>query len=560
METLRILKAFAWMRWRMLINSFEKTGSRDVLERFSLAIEKLGPLLAAILLIPSALFLAALGVTAGFFLATGRSPVPLAAVRYLLIPIPLLAIVGPLFLPAADRTNPVRMLLLPIRTTTLYVAQAAGAFADPWTFLMLPLVAGVPVGLAAGGGIIPALICAAAAVLFVLLVVGISALSTSVLHLLVRDRRRGEMLALLFIVAIPVIAMLPGLLRADSDSPRRRHPDALVPTWVAAAGTRVAAFYPSEVFMTGTRSAAEGEEDQAIVSLGTLALAAGLVHAIGFVAFSRVLGSPGSTGAKRSAPMRAAWTAKLPGLSVGASAIALAQLRLALRTPRGRSILLSPLAMLVIFGLMMYRSGDMDFGPFQFDSGLGLAAFASFMCLVSILPIAMNQFAVDRAGLTMTLLSPLRDEEILSGKAAGNALVAAPPALFSIAAALLVFPGGPAAMWAALVLGLISVYLVVAPIAALCSAVFPRSVDMNSIGRGSNAHGAAGLIGMLAFVVAALPPLFLTVAATRLLERPALAPVLLAAWCAVAYGIGRALFVAARRVFVARRENLAMLD
>ena len=240
--------------------------------------------------------------------------------------------------------------------------------------------------------------------------------------------------------------------------------------------------------------------------------------------------------------------------------MALAHLRLAMRTPRGRSILLSPLAMFLIFGMLMYRSGDMDFGPFRFDSGLGLATFASFMCLLSLLPIAMNQFAVDKAGLTMTLLSPLTEEEVLAGKSAGNALVAAPPTLVCIIAALLVFPGGAPGMWIALVLGLIAVYLVVAPIAAICSATIPRAVDMNSIGRGSNAHGAAGLIGMLSFLAAGLPPAILTFLAAGVLQRPSLVPVFVGLWCVVAYGIGRLLFVQARRIFISRRENLAMLD
>ena len=30
---LNILRAFAWLRWRMLINSLEKTGARDTVER-----------------------------------------------------------------------------------------------------------------------------------------------------------------------------------------------------------------------------------------------------------------------------------------------------------------------------------------------------------------------------------------------------------------------------------------------------------------------------------------------------------------------------------------------
>ena len=46
---LRILRAFAWMRWRVLINSLERNSSRDTLERLSLA--------AALLPAPRLLFL-----------------------------------------------------------------------------------------------------------------------------------------------------------------------------------------------------------------------------------------------------------------------------------------------------------------------------------------------------------------------------------------------------------------------------------------------------------------------------------------------------------------------
>ena len=558
---LRILKAFAWLRWRMLVNSLDKTGSRDTLERFSIAIEKLGPLLAAILLVPSAIFLAGLGVASGYLLATGGSPMPFAGARYLLLPVPILAIVGPLFLPAADRTNPIRLLLLPISRSTLYVAQSASAFGDPWNVLMIPLIVGVPIGLAAGGAFVPALLCAAMSALLIATVVGLAALATSVLHLVARDRRRGELIALLFIVVIPVAAMLPGLLGIDDDDRRPRgRSGPVVPGWASELGSRALAVYPTELFVKGTRATLEGNLPQGGLSASALGAAALLVHGFGFLAFARVLDSPGSTSTRRSAPMRAAWGTRLPGVSAGASAVALAHLRLAMRTPRGRSILLSPLAIFLILGMLMYRSGDMDFGPFRFDSGLGLATFASFMCLLSLLPIAMNQFAVDKAGLTMTLLSPLTEEEILAGKSVGNALVAAPPTLFCILAALLVFPGGAPGMWIALVLGLIAVYLVVAPVAAICSATFPRSVDMNSIGRGSNAHGAAGLIGMLSFLAAGLPPAMLTFLAAAVLQRPSLVPVFVGLWCVIACVISRVLFIQARRIFISRRENLAMLD
>ncbi len=560
MGTLRTLKAFAWMRWRMLVNSFERTGSRDTLERFSLAIEKLGPILAAILLIPSAIAMAALGLAAGYLLATGGSLMAITAVRFILIAAPLLAIVGPFFLPAADRTNPVRLLLLPIPRSTLYIAQSSSAFGDPWNVLMIPLLFMVPVGILAAGHLTSAVLTLIAAVCFLILVIGLSALSTSLLHLIVRDRRRGELAALIFIVIIPVVAMLPGLLESGPRRGRGADRPPVVPEWAIDLGARAKSLYPSELFVSAATGTVNGDLELAGAAVSGLALAALLVHTLSVFAFRRVLASPATTGARRGGGTSAVWGARLPGLSSGASAVALAQLRLAMRTPRGRSILLSPLAMFGIFAVLMYRgSGQMEFGPFQFGSGLGLATFASFVCLLSILPIAMNQFAVDKAGLTMTLLSPLRDDEILSGKAAGNALIVAGPTLLSIGAALILFGGDSAALWLSLVLGLLSVYLLVAPVAAICSAVFPRAVDLNSIGRGSNAHGAAGFIGMVAFVVAGAVPAVLTFLALRVIERPSAAPLLVAGWCLVAYIAGRLLFAAARRVFANRRENLAMV-
>lgn len=558
--TLGILKAFAWMRWRMLANALEHSGSRDTLQRFSIAIENLGPIMAAVLLIPSALLLAALGIAAGYTLATGGPTLPTQVARFLLLLVPVLAVVGPFVMPGAERTNPVRLLLLPIPRTTLYVAQAAAAFGDAWTMLTIPLVVGVPIGLAAGGAFVAALLVLPAAFLLIAIIVGLSALATSVLHLVARDRRRGELAALVFIIVLPLVALLPSLMHGSSKRQRGEPRESLLPAWTQTLATRVLVLHPSEMFTSGTRAAADRRTGRAAASLGGLAVVTALLHGVGLLLFVKVLESPGSSGSRRGTPMHAAWGRRIPGLTTGASAVALAQLRLALRTPRGRSILLSPLVMLLFFGAMMYRgSGQMELGPFQFGSGLGLATFAAAICALSVLPVAVNQFAVDGAGLTMTLLSPLPDHELLAGKAAGNALVVLGPLSVAVLGPLAVFPGGAPALWASLPLALLSAYFLIAPVAAICSATFPRKVDMNSIGRGSNAHGAAALIGLLSFFAAAVPAVLLVLLATRVLANPMLAPVLLVLWCVVAYAIGRLLFRSARRIFAARRENLAML-
>lgn len=259
--------------------------------------------------------------------------------------------------------------------------------------------------------------------------------------------------------------------------------------------------------------------------------------------------------------MRGIWTRRLPGLSQPASAVALAQLRLALRTPRGRSIMLSPLVVFFLFGVMMYRSaGAVDLGPFHFTSGIGLATVCSFFATLSVLPIAMNQFAVDRAGLTLALLSPLGARELLAGKAVGNALIIGPPAVLCMIVSALVFPGDPLALWIALLFGVAAMYLAAAPVAAIASAVFPRVANLNSIGRGGNPHGLANFIGTVTMVVGGGIPLLLSLAATKILERPVLAPVFVAAWCAIAFIAARLLFIPAVRIFQSRRENFALLE
>jgi hypothetical protein len=208
----------------------------------------------------------------------------------------------------------------------------------------------------------------------------------------------------------------------------------------------------------------------------------------------------------------------------------------------------------------MYRGrGDMELGFIALQSGVGLAAFGSAAALLSILPIAMNQFAIDRAGLTLAFLSPLTDREILAGKAIGNGLIVSATALVCTAGAFVAFPGGSAWLWLSVPIALTATYVLVTPVAAALSAIFPRSVDMNSIGRGSNAHGAAGLLGFLAFIVAGVPCALAVVLASQILHRPALAPLFLLLWLAIAAALAVALFVPVRELFARRRENLAMV-
>ncbi len=119
----------------------------------------------------------------------------------------------------------VRLLLLPIRQGTLYAAQAGGALSEPWVLLSLPVALALPIGLAAGGAAAAAVITLVAGALFVVCLIGLSTLSALLLHLVVRNRRRGELVALFFIVLVPALSVMPTLLMTSHERTRREHVD-----------------------------------------------------------------------------------------------------------------------------------------------------------------------------------------------------------------------------------------------------------------------------------------------------------------------------------------------
>jgi len=570
----RTLRAFSWMRWRVLMNSIERTSARDTLERLSLALEQIGPVIAFALLVPSAAILAGLGAYAGYWVTTGGFVVTFEAIRILLLIASGFCLIGPLMMPSIERTNAIRLLLLPIPRRTLYVAQAVAAVNDPWILLAIPTLLAMPIGIAAGGAFRGSLFAVAAATLLILSLIGLSAIASTLLHLVVRDRRRGELATMIVVLLIPVLSVLPGVLAArDAQarhqtgrrSERRVDPETGAPGNVTAAERAFAAVkgsyraLPSELFTRAVRSSARA--DARTAGLAILGLAGFVVafHGAGMLLFGRLLDAPGSTTRSRARSSNTLWRLPIPGLSNAAAAVAQSTFLLALRTPRGRSTLLSPIVVFTMLAIMARQTGGVDFGPLDLKNGLGLGTFGSAVCLLSILPFSMNQFAIDRSGLTMELLAPLETRALLAGKEVGLGLIIAGPVMMCVVLAYAILPGGPLALWISLPLGLLAAYLTSAPAAAALSALFPKPVDLNSIGNRSNAHGIAGTIGLFVFGFAGLPPVLIVFLSTTLLHRPILAPALMLAWCAIVFVVTRLLFRAVAVVFDRRRENLGLV-
>jgi hypothetical protein len=382
-------------------------------------------------------------------------------------------------------------------------------------------------------------------------------------QLVVRDRRRGERVALALVLLIPLMAVLTHVLGQNVS---RRHRQPAASPAERSAGIVLAerlaqqAFVltPSERYVYAARAGAEGRPRGGIAGLAALAGTAALLHGLALLAFRQLLTLPVSTSRRRPRGVRRPRAARIHGISPGASAVAIAQLRLAVRTPRGRSTLLSPVLVFLVLAMIALTRNTVPFGLLA-PTGIALAAFGAAFSLLATLPFAMNQFAIDGPGLTLELLSPLSEGDLLRGKAIANAVMAAGPGLLCVAAAFWMFPQGALALWISVPLAGASMCLLVAPVAAVLSLVFPRVVDLNSIGSGSNAHGIASLLGIGSVILSALPPAALAALAIAGLNRPALAPLLLLVWCAVTLGITRLSARPVRKLLAARRENLNLV-
>jgi hypothetical protein len=563
---LRILRAFVWLRWRVLVNSLERTGSRDMIERFSIATEKLGPILALVLLIPTALGLTVVGLVGGHELTRGGWSGPFEIIRYFLLVGTVLTIFGPIVLPTRGGENAVRFLLLPISRRLLYTAHVAAALADPWILLVVPVVISVPLGLAIGGALGTAALALLAGLALLVLVSGLTSLTSSVIELLLRNRRRSEFVMLVLILVLPLIGFVPQLIVRQDRHQRARErvvhqvPADGSPTRAQRLAADAFAYVPSELYRRTAITARTSPLDGTGPLAGLLVFASA-IQALSFAAYRRMLDMPVTQGARRAGAFGGLWGRTIPGLSPGASAVAFTQLRLAMRTPRGRSILAAPLLMIVLFGFMLMRPGGGGRVPVLASaSGLGLAIFGCFISLAAIVPLAANQFAIDKAGFTRQMLSPLSIGELLAGKAIGNAMIAAVPGFCCFILPAIVLPSGSPGLWAALFFAVVAAYALTAPVSAALSAVFPRRVDLSSIGNASNAHQAAGLLGMLAILLAGVPSALLAFLALAILERPELVPVFVFGWCVVAVLTGRLLFVPVKRLVARRCETLAKYD
>ena len=207
----------------------------------------------------------------------------------------------------------------------------------------------------------------------------------------------------------------------------------------------------------------------------------------------------------------------VPGLSPAASAVARTFFRLITRSVRGRLVLFTaPLpALLLAFA---WRRTPMEWLDPD-ATGVLVLGVAGLLALMSLSAFLTDQFAVDRAGLTLTFLSPASADEIVAGKAIGAMAAFAIPLGIGTVAAGALHPRGSPLLWAGALMCVLAAYLAQSPVAAALSAWLPAPFDLTRL-RAGNPHPLASILGLLSSVLAYVSCLGLFAATIVLTKSP----------------------------------------
>ncbi len=554
---IRLIRAFAWLRWRLLVNTVRPRRSRDVLERASRIGAALVPVALAALLLPLALLAGAGGLAAGWFLGhAGEAERTLQnAARALLGIVTLAVLFGPLVRSMSGGTaNLARLVLLPVPRRVLFLSEVVSSIADPWIFCIAPGIALVPVGLAASGAYAAAAAAATGGALFLGALLLLGALCAFAVQLVFRSRRRAELLTLVVAAALSLAGFIPAVAHGAFER-GGASADRGTPAWLLAA----LSVLPSDLYVQCVASGAQEGFAGAAVPLAGLAVAASILCGFSWAIYRRLLESPATASGRRGGG-RAPTILTVPLLSPAAAAVGWAQVRAVLRTVIGRiGVLLGPVVYALLVFLLPRAFPETQIDRFPLGPGALFVAGAMVFAVVSMHRVLLNQFAIDGAGLTLQLISPVSDVDLVAGKFAGGALMFAISLGLYLSAALLL--GGPVDpfLLATLLLGGIAAFVLFAPTAAILAAMFPKPGDLSRIGSASNPHPVAAVLG-LAVTAMSFAPVSAIVSMVALgnLREP-LACSIAAAWLASTAVAAVPITRLAAAVVGRRRENLALV-
>ena len=318
-------------------------------------------------------------------------------------------------------------------------------------------------------------------------------------------------------------------------------------------------YLPSELHGRAVTAGLRGESAGVVAGVGILTLQAALLFFISSRVHARMLNSLESDSSRRRSTEIRAPNARLPFLSPGASAVAWAQFRGALRTVRGRLTILLPGPMLGMMTFAFRRIPQETWATTAAQQGYLLLGASIVFTLYSLHAVSMNFFGSDRAGFTRQLLAPLTDRELAWGKIAGYAMIVGTGVIICLATSLAVARSGPPAYWIATLIGGAAIFMLLSPLAIWFSALFPVASDLGKTGSGGNPHPLPMIAGTLCTALFAAPGAAILFASEYVIRNEIASVPLMLAWFLLTAAIGVPLVNLASRTIGARRENLALI-
>ncbi|MFN0008968.1 MAG: hypothetical protein ACKVXR_13785 [Planctomycetota bacterium] len=565
-----MLRALSWLRWRLLLNGFKGSKRRDRLERFSRFGAVVAPLVLVIPFGAFAVGLAVLGFLGGrrIGLGTVDPGEALLVARGVLLFLLALPILVPLGRAShGSRAGSARLLLLPIPTRALHLVESLSTMADPWIAFVIPGLLALPLGLLTAGRPMVALLALVAAAGFLATIVSLSSLTAYLADWLMRDRRRSEFFTLFFVLLISSVGMVPvffadGLedrVREEQRAEASLQPvfslaefDAGLPVWTRAL--------PTEIYARAVRLEVEGRSDRSLLLVAALLAQAAVLHHLSSRAHRKVLTTTGSGRASRRSGKIPLGPSRWPFLSSTVTAVAAVHARNAIRSVRGRLAIFLPGPLIALIGILGRKAPDeVFFGRMMVEQSYTMLAFGCIFSLYALQAFHLNQFASDRAGLSLNFLAPISERDLVKGKAVGGAVIYGAAVGLCAVCTAFASGSGPSLAWVSVLLGAAATYVLIVPMAAAMSATLPRTADLSKTGPGGNPHGLAVLIGTFAtMALSAVPGLVLVLVQDRG-GRPGLAMAISALWLALAVAVTTILLEPVSRIVAERRENLGLV-
>jgi len=564
---LRTIRAFVWMRWRVVMNAF-KTRQRDSLEQIARALGALAPFFMVLVLIPTVVGLSLGAFFVGFRMGAAGSVLIFESWAYLAMRIvlgvaTLVVLIAPMVRSSRGTgSETTRLLLLPIRRGMLHASEVIGALSDPWLGVLFPALILFPVGLMAGGSLIGGAFSLVGSLLFFSVVMLAVSLMSFAIGLIFRKRNRAEWV----MVAVITLLSMSGLILSgfsegwEEDLQNKKDEvqsglllssqqfDNAIP-----AATRL---LPSEIFMRLVAADIDGDWATAGLQFFLLSMWAGVLYAGSRWTHTRLLETPETGGSgKTGAGLR---IRSIPGVSADVSAVALATMRLALRTVRGKTgVYLNSVVIAMVYVLLL---SELDLVlPHGIGYGMGIGLVGCIFSLLSLQPILANVFAIDANGLTLQMLGPLSTRALLRGKMVGGALLTAIATGLCFLAGLALDPSGSPVMWLAAILIAVSLYLTFGPLGLMLSAVFPKAADLSRLGKDGNPQPIAAFIGFFAVPLLIMPPALLMAVTLLVVQSVALTAAAAAVWFGLSVAICALSLRALEGLFERRRENLLLV-